>query len=211
LRYPGNRKSENAQSRSLETGVEFAKARHWQPLLRVSAALSLSEGCLAGDAVLIAPVSRRISLLTGNFTGKGDSREIRIAWSTKAKASAGVVEGSCASEVAHNEVLIQTIVRAHVWVHCLRDGVDDSIEQLAEANRLHPKVVRQNLRLAFLFPDVISSILEGRQPAELSLARIPKPLPFAWAQHRRLLGWCRRRLGKSRFGPFRNVTRSGAG
>jgi hypothetical protein len=33
---------ENAQSRSLETGVEFAKARHWRAFLRVSAALSLS-------------------------------------------------------------------------------------------------------------------------------------------------------------------------
>ena len=47
-----------------------------------------------------------------------------------------------------------------------------------EANRIHPKVVRQALRLAFLSPGVASAILEGKQPASLSLARIPKLLPL---------------------------------
>jgi hypothetical protein len=61
-------------------------------------------------------------------------------------------------------------------VHCLQNGTYESIEALAEANRLHPKVVRQALRLAFLSPDVTSAILEGRQPAGTSLAQIPKLL-----------------------------------
>jgi len=59
---------------------------------------------------------------------------------------------------------------------------------LAEAIRLHPKGVRQALRLAFLSPEVTSAILEGSQPAILSLARIPKLLPLPWTEHRRLLG-----------------------
>jgi len=53
---------------------------------------------------------------------------------------------------------------------------------------MHPKVVRQALRLAFLSPEVTSAILEGRQPAALSLARIPKLLSLPWAEHQRLLG-----------------------
>jgi site-specific DNA recombinase len=73
-------------------------------------------------------------------------------------------------------------------MQCLQNGTYESIEALAEANHLHPKVVRQALRLAFLSPDVTSAILEGEQPAELSLARIPKLLPLPWTQHRRLLG-----------------------
>jgi site-specific DNA recombinase len=52
----------------------------------------------------------------------------------------------------------------------------------------HPKVVRQALRLAFLSPDLTSAILEGKQPAGLSLARIPKLLPLPWTEHQRLLG-----------------------
>jgi hypothetical protein len=75
------------------------------------------------------------------------------------------MENDGVPEVARNESPIQPIVRAHAWVDCLRDGTYESIEQLAEENRLHPKVVRQALRLAFLSPDVTSAILEGRQPA----------------------------------------------
>jgi hypothetical protein len=98
------------------------------------------------------------------------------------------MEDGNAPEVVRNESLIQSIVRAHAWVHCLQEGAHESIEQLAEANRLHPKVVRQALRLAFLSPEVTSAILEGRQPAALSLARIPKLLSLPWAEHQRLLG-----------------------
>jgi site-specific DNA recombinase len=96
--------------------------------------------------------------------------------------------GNGGPESAHNESLIQSIVRAHGWIHCLRDGAHQSIEQLAKANGLHPKVVRQAIRLAFLSPDLTSAILEGDQPKGLSLARIPKLLPLSWAEHRPLLG-----------------------
>ena len=132
---------------------------------------------------------RLLVTIAGAAGGDSTSREIRVAWSTKAMdIAAGVVEDDVAPEVARNESLIQSIVRAHAWAHCLRDGAYESIEKLAEANCLHPKVVRQALRLAFLSPEVTSAILEGRQPAALSLARIPKLLSLPWAEHQRLLG-----------------------
>ena len=116
------------------------------------------------------------------------AKEIRVARSTETRGTSILLEGNDGSENTRNEGLIQTVVRAHVWVQCLQDGTYDSIEQLAEANRLHPKVIRQNLRLAFLSPGVTFSILEGRQSAGLSLAQIPKLLPLSWNKHRSLLG-----------------------
>lgn len=116
------------------------------------------------------------------------SREIKITWSSKTKDAATTVEGNSVPDVARKEGLIQSIVRAHAWMHVLREKAYGSIEQLAEANSLHPKVIRQNLRLAFLSPDVTSAILESRQPAGLSLTRIPKLLPLPWMEHRYLLG-----------------------
>jgi hypothetical protein len=113
--------------------------------------------------------------------------EKRIAWSAKRKDTATEVESHGAPTREHNEKLIQLVVRAHTWVHCPRDGMNDSIEQLAETNRLHPKVVRGNLRLAFLSPDITSAILDGRQPAGLSVARVPKLLPLSWPEHHQLL------------------------
>jgi site-specific DNA recombinase len=132
---------------------------------------------------------RLLVTIAGAAGGDSISHEIRVAWSTKAKdAAAGAVEDGNAPEVARDDSLIQSIVRAHAWVNCFQEGAYASIEQLAEAHRLHPKVVRQALRVAFLSPDVTSAILKGRQPCGLSLARIPKLLPLLWAEHRRLLG-----------------------
>jgi DNA invertase Pin-like site-specific DNA recombinase len=140
---------------------------------------TLERVVLARDRLLITTV--------GGANG-GGTTEIRVAWAIKPKDAATAVEGSGGSEGTRNDTLIQSIARAHAWMHSLREGAYKTIEQLAEANGLHPKVVRQSLRLAFLSPDVTSSILEGRQPAGLALARIPKLLPFSWTEHRRLLG-----------------------
>jgi len=140
------------------------------------------------DSLQNVVVARDHLLITTAATRDRDSQEIRVAWSTKTKDAATAVDGNGAPDGAHNEGLIQSIVRAHAWVHCLRDGTHESIERLAETNHLHPKVVRQALRLAFLSPDVTSAILEGKQPAGLSLVRIPKLLPLPWTEHQCLLG-----------------------
>jgi hypothetical protein len=118
----------------------------------------------------------------------GTTAEIRIAWSPKTTDPAPAIGSNDVQQGTHNEVLVQSVVRAHAWAQSLRDGTHQSVENLAEANCLHPKVVRQALRLAFLSPDVTSGILEGRHPPALSLAQIPKLLPLPWSEHRRLLG-----------------------
>jgi site-specific DNA recombinase len=118
----------------------------------------------------------------------GSAREIKIAWSPKTRDTATTLDGNSGSEGTHHQSLIQSIVRAHAWLHCLQIGKYESIEVLAESNHIHPKVVRQALRLAFLSPDVTSAILEGTQPADVSLSQIPKLLPLPWTEHRHLLG-----------------------
>jgi site-specific DNA recombinase len=128
-----------------------------------------------------SPVGRGIA-----DTQDEPGRNIKLKWLPKAKDAVTRIAGDVAN-VVRNESLIQPIVRAHAWLYSLRERAYDSIEQLAEANGLHPKVIRQNLRLAFLSPAVTAAILEGAQPAELSLARIPTLLPLSWKHHRFLL------------------------
>jgi len=141
-----------------------------------------------GSLERVVVASDKLTITVADAAGRnGVTREIRVAWSSKAKGAATVVECKRAPERSPNQSLIQSIVRAHVWTQRLRDGTYESIEALAEANRLHPKVIRQALRLAFLSPDVTSAILEGRQHTGLSLARIPKLLPLPWTEHRPLL------------------------
>jgi DNA invertase Pin-like site-specific DNA recombinase len=114
--------------------------------------------------------------------------EIRVPWSTKPSIPLVSDLKTDREKVGiPREILIHSIVRAHAWKQSLLDEIYGSVEELAEACKLHPKVVRQALRLAFLSPDLTSAIFEG-ELADLSLARIPKLLPLAWAMHRHLLG-----------------------
>jgi site-specific DNA recombinase len=124
-------------------------------------------------------------LLIAAATPNGHNQEFKIPWSAKAGNITAAVEGNLIPQDACNEALIRSIVRAHVWVHRLRDGAHESIAQLAQASGLHPKVVRQNLRLAFLSPEVTSSILEAKQTG-LSLSGIPKLLTLSWSGQRQL-------------------------
>jgi site-specific DNA recombinase len=136
-------------------------------------------------AVKRVVVARDQLVITTASTGDGTVQEIRVPWSAKAKDTA-IVQGNSMPDGVRNESLIQSIVRAHAWIRNLHDGKHESIEALAEADHLHPKVVRQAFRLAFLSPDVTSAILEGRQPSGFSLTQIPKSLPLQWTEHRRL-------------------------
>jgi hypothetical protein len=46
-------------------------------------------------------------------------------------------------------------------------------------------------RLAFLAPDIVCAILEGRQPAQLTAARMIRitQLPLDWSEQRKALGF----------------------
>jgi site-specific DNA recombinase len=83
--------------------------------------------------------------------------------------------------------LLHALIRAHAWLRDLESGAFESVDALAASISLHPKVVRQELRYAFLPPAITEAILRGNQPPALSLARIPKTLPLAWSDYRSAL------------------------
>jgi hypothetical protein len=60
---------ENPQNRSLETGCQFAKARHWRAFLRILRALSRSAVLPGWRRSADRNRLHAISLLSGNLTG----------------------------------------------------------------------------------------------------------------------------------------------
>jgi site-specific DNA recombinase len=114
-------------------------------------------------------------------------KNIKIPWSRPtAGRGSSVLEAE--GEPAPDQALIQSIVRAHSWLRSLQDGTYDSVEDLAEADQMHPKVVRLALRLAFLAPDIAAGILIGGPNVGTSaLADIPKLLPLSWPAQSRSL------------------------
>ncbi len=89
-------------------------------------------------------------------------------------------------EAPVDQRLLKSIVRAHAWLDELSGGRHTSIKNLAVTADLHPKVVRQGLRLAFLAPDLMRNALDGN--ALLKLNQIPKLLQLCWDEQRELLG-----------------------
>jgi len=85
-------------------------------------------------------------------------------------------------------LLFQPLLREY-WLRDLQGGKFDSVEALAASVKLHPKVVRKELRYAFLAPSITEAILTGEQPPTLTPARIPKTLPLTWSMQTRTLGF----------------------
>ena len=150
--------------------------------------ISFSEAPLRIDRVQRVVIARdRLTIMIA-ADEHGSTEEIKIPWSRATTNSALVIDRDNAPEGVRNDSLIQAIIRAHIWLEQLVDGTNESVEELAEANSVHPKVVRLALRLAYLAPEITLAILEGKQPSGLSLARIPNVLPLSWNKQRHLLG-----------------------
>ena len=113
----------------------------------------------------------------------GSSPTFEIPWQPQAKAGPPQVE-LVTSQV--DQKLLQAVVRAHAWIRQLAVGNFKTIEDLARAADYNPKVVRQNLRLAFLPPEVTAKVIAG-EPVPFTLATIPKQLPLDWDMQRKRL------------------------
>ena len=86
------------------------------------------------------------------------------------------------SDRTRNPELLQTIVRAHSWLKLLSGGKYASITALATAAKLHPKVIRNRIRLAFLAPTITNTILTGAQPAAWTLKTFNRGIPINWKE-----------------------------
>jgi hypothetical protein len=87
-----------------------------------------------------------------------------------------------------DNALVQAIVRAHRWRELLETGQYGTAADLAKAEKVNDSYLSRVLRLTLLAPDIVESILDGRQPRALELRVLLKPLPPCWEQQRKLLG-----------------------
>jgi site-specific DNA recombinase len=137
------------------------------------------------ERVVLSDTLVRIFFKSGNQTNSSSPTTIEIPW---IRAKASHTHQLPSPDRNPDQKLLQAIVRAHAWLADLRSGRFSSIEELAATAKLHPKVVRQALRLAFLAPSLTFGILEGSQSSEIALGGIPKTLPLAWSAHQHLIG-----------------------
>lgn len=84
--------------------------------------------------------------------------------------------------------LVKALARAHRWKRMLEDGHHTSLTELAQAEGINRSYLCRVLRLTLLAPDLVETILEGRQPEGLTLKVAMQPMPDVWEEQRELFG-----------------------
>jgi hypothetical protein len=78
--------------------------------------------------------------------------------------------------------LLKAVARAHRWFDELSTGKASSLAEIAAREGLAVRYVGRLIRLAFLAPDIVEAIVEGRQRASLTAEALTRhiELPLEW-------------------------------
>jgi hypothetical protein len=85
--------------------------------------------------------------------------------------------------------LLKAVARAHRWFDEISTGKARSLAAIATREGLNVRYVGRLIRLAFLAPDIVESIVEGRQPTTLTAEALTRriELPLSWCAQRTAL------------------------
>ncbi len=83
--------------------------------------------------------------------------------------------------------LVKALARAFRYQRMLDQGRYASITEMAAAERLERGYLGSLLRLTLLAPDIVSAILDGRQPEGMTFAVLDGAVPVGWDVQRSTL------------------------
>jgi site-specific DNA recombinase len=96
---------------------------------------------------------------------------------------------------SHCEAPNPSLVRALIRAHLIRDRMladkTLTLEEIAKSEGVVPSYATRLFRLTLLAPDIVSAILSGKQPPDLTARRLLNNmrLPLDWSEQRRSLGF----------------------
>jgi Resolvase, N terminal domain len=80
--------------------------------------------------------------------------------------------------------LVRAVARAHDWMDRILSGEIPNQRALAKETGFDERYISRIIPLAFLAPDIMESILEGRQAPDLSLEECASGIPYEWTLQR---------------------------
>jgi site-specific DNA recombinase len=85
--------------------------------------------------------------------------------------------------------LLKAVARAHRWFDEISTGKASSLAAIASREGLAVRYVGRLIRLAFLAPEIVESIVEGRQPTTLTAEALTRriELPLSWCSQKTAL------------------------
>ena len=88
--------------------------------------------------------------------------------------------------------LIRIIAKARNWYARLKSGDYQSINNIADLEKMDKGDVSRTLPLTFLAPSIVSAIIRGEHPIDMTadtLRRKTAHLPLDWSEQRQFLGF----------------------
>jgi DNA invertase Pin-like site-specific DNA recombinase len=86
------------------------------------------------------------------------------------------------------EVLLIAIAKAREWMDDLAHGRAASFAVIARRERKAERHIRLLAPLAFLSPRIVSALLDGTAPADLTLTKLARALPYSWTEQEHRVG-----------------------
>jgi hypothetical protein len=128
---------------------------------------------------MTAPVTSNPDTITVNvpltFTRRGGRKQIVLPDGTSSWAP---------PRARVDSTMVKAIARGFRWRKLLETGVHATVDDIAAAERINASYVSRVLRLTLLSPALVEAILDGRQPADITLAALMKPFPVEWERQR---------------------------
>jgi hypothetical protein len=81
-----------------------------------------------------------------------------------------------------DNTMIKALARAFRWRKLLETGTHTTVAEIAAVEKINASYVGRVLRLTLLSPEIVEAILDGRQPADLQLEDLLRPLPVGWRE-----------------------------
>ena len=78
--------------------------------------------------------------------------------------------------------LVKALARAFRWKRMLESDEFATIAELAEREGIAPSYMTRVLRLTLLAPEMVETILDGRQGPRVTLGLVLEPFPVEWDQ-----------------------------
>src|SRR5499433_3678177 len=91
-------------------------------------------------------------------------------------------------KASRREALLIAIAKARQWIDDLVHGRAASFAVIARREGKAERHIRLLAPLAFVSPRIVSALLDGTAPADLTLTKLARALPYCWAEQERRVG-----------------------
>jgi site-specific DNA recombinase len=119
----------------------------------------------------------------------GASPALRLPWAApNFVAVKGVVHAPAAASALKSETrdaILGAIAKARTWIDDLVEHRVASFEEIAARENKAERHIRLLAPLAFVSPRIIAALIDGTAPADLTVTRLAKVLPYSWAEQER--------------------------